>query len=97
MKSTLFLIVLSIALAACGGSRSDVTQKADKGYLKFVGNPAGTSFTVDDGPRVVYDPKIELYEVRPTSHDVKGYRNDAVIVTRTILVDNENIFEIEVP
>jgi len=52
---------------------------------------------VDGGSRFVFDQKIDMYKVQPGRHTVQVFRNNQVIVDRTIIVDNHTTFEIDVP
>jgi hypothetical protein len=96
MNRALALLLFSLMLASCGGY-TETIQKAEKGYLKFVGNTAETTITIDDGSAFSYNPEIELYQVRPGRHIVKVFRNNQVIVNRIIIVENEITTEIIVP
>jgi hypothetical protein len=38
-----------------------------------------------------------LYEVKPGRHAVKVYRNNELVVDRTVIVDNQTTFEVDIP
>ena len=97
MKAIIGLIILCITLGSCGGYTTGTIQKSEKGFLKFTGNTTGVMISVDDGTQFPYNPKVELYEVKPGKHAVKVYRNNEVVVDRTVIVDNQITFEVDVP
>jgi hypothetical protein len=97
MKLIIALLVICVTFIACGGSRTDITVKAETGYLKFTGNLQSFTFTLDDGVKYAYNPKVELIEVKPGKHEIKVFRNQETIVDRLIIIDNHTTFEIEVP
>jgi len=97
MKTIVVAIIFSMALISCGGYTSGTIQKTEKGFLKFVGNKEATMISVDNGDRFPYDMKIDLYEVRPGRHTIRVYRDNQIVVDRIVIVDNQTIFEIEVP
>ncbi|HTY57446.1 MAG TPA: hypothetical protein VMF59_01460 [Bacteroidota bacterium] len=97
MLRTIPLLVLALALCSCGGYTSGTVQKAEKGFLKFVGNTTGVMISVDDGTLFPPDPLTDRYEVQPGRHTVKVYRNSQIVVDRTVIIDNHTTFEIEIP
>jgi hypothetical protein len=97
MKFIVAIIFLSVLVSSCGGYRSEVNQNSEKGFLKFKSSVPEFSFVIDEGVQMNNDPKIDQYEIKPGKHNVKVYRDDKLIVNRIIFVDNQTIFEIEVP
>jgi len=98
MKTLIAALIFSFTLISCGGGyTTGVIQKSEKGFLKFVGNKEAIMISVDNGTQFPYDKKIDLYEVKPGKHAVKVYRNNQIVVDRTVIVDNQTTFEIEVP
>ncbi len=97
MKLIIGILTASIALMSCGGYTTGTIQKAEKSFLKFTGRMQGTTISVDDGAQFAFDPKIELYEVKPGKHGIKIFRNNQIIVDRVVIVDNQTTFEIEAP
>jgi hypothetical protein len=97
MKGVIAALFLSVTLISCGGYTSGTIQKAEKGFLKFSGNKEAIMISVDDGAPFPYDLKIDAYEVKPGRHTIKIFRNNQIIVDRTIVVDNQTTFEIELP
>jgi hypothetical protein len=96
MKQAIAVVLVSILLMSCGGY-TETIQKAEKSYLKFVGNTTAIMITIDDGAPFAYNPEIELYQVKPGKRQVKIVRNNQIIVNRTITLDNQTTFEIPVP
>lgn len=97
MKYVILFAVVSALLIGCGGYNTGTILKAEKGFLKFSGNTSGIIITIDDGTPIPSNPKVELYEIKPGKHIIKIYRNKELIVNRIIIIDNQTIFEIEVP
>jgi hypothetical protein len=97
MKAVIAALIIVLAFASCGGYTTGTIQKSEKGFLKFEGNKEAVMISVDDGTRFPYDIKTDLYEVKPGKHTIKVYRGDKIVVDRIIIVDNQTIFEIEVP
>jgi hypothetical protein len=98
MKIIFAVLVFSATFFACGGGYTSSTViRVEKGFLKFTGNTESVIISVDDQPQFAYDPKIDLYEVKPGRHIVKIQRNKLIIVNRIIIVDNQTTVEIDVP
>ena len=98
MKLIIAVVIISLTFISCGGGYTTGTiQKAEKGSLKFTGNTQGISISIDNATQIAYDPKIELYELKPGKHAVKIFRNNQIIVDRVVIVDNHTTFEIDVP
>jgi len=76
---------------------STTTLKADTAYLKFTGRVKEITISINDGKEFSFNPKIDLYEVKPGKVSVKVYRGDRILVDRTIFVDNHATFEVNVP
>lgn len=97
MKYVILFAVVSALLVGCGGYNTGTILRAEKGFLKFSGNTSGIIITIDDGTPIPSNPKVELYELKPGKHTIKIYRNNVQLINRAIIVDNQTIFEIEVP
>jgi len=97
MRAIICSLIFAVTLISCGGYTAGTIQKSEKGFLKFTGNTEAIMISVDDGTRFPYDIKTDLYEVKPGRHTIRVYRNNQIIVDRTIVVDNQTTFEIEVP
>ena len=97
------LFMLSLLFFACsGGYVEGVSQKSEKGFLKFVGNTQSVTVSVDGKeafPLVAAkdSDKDVVYEVKPGNHQVKVFRNNQLIVDRVVYVDNQTTMEINVP
>ena len=91
------ILVLVFILTSCGGYNTGVTQKDYKGYIKFTGNVAGVSVEINSGSQFELNPEIERYELKPGQYKVKVFRGENVIVDRTIIIDAQTTYEVEVP
>lgn len=96
MKWTM-LLLLGIVFSACGGYTEGVVQKAEKGYLKFVGNVQNVTVVIDGGESISLEAKSQVYQVKPGRHEVKALRGGQVILNRSIVVDNQTTVEVEIP
>lgn len=96
MKKLLSISLLLLFIAGCGYNES-IMQKADKSYLKFVGNTEQIQITIDGGEPFSPEENIDLYQLSPGKHTIKITRNNAVVVNRIILLDNKTTMEINVP
>ncbi len=97
MKLSMFIFLISFLFISCGGYNEGVVQKAEKGFLKFVGDINTVTVAIDEGEGFSLDPKIEVYQVKPGKHSLKVYRNNQLIVNRVVLVDNQTTMEIQIP
>ena len=95
------ILLLLICLASCGGYVEQVSQKAEKGFLKFTGNTQSVTVSIDNNnPFSIEqeDPDKEVvYEVKPGNHSVKAYRGTQLVVNRTVYVNNQVTMEIPIP
>ncbi|MCU7493902.1 MAG: hypothetical protein HF314_03335 [Ignavibacteria bacterium] len=96
MKNFAILVLLMTFLAGCGYNES-ITIKADKSYLKFVGNTEMIQISIDGGDPFPIDNKIDLYQTAPGKHEIKITRNSQVVVKRLVFLDNKTTMEIKVP
>jgi hypothetical protein len=97
MKFIAVIIFTSIFISACGGYRSEVKQGTESSFIKFKTEIKDFSFTVDEGDLIFNNPDVEQYEIKPGTHIVKVYRGDRLVVNRKVFIDNQTVFEIEVP
>lgn len=97
MKTLLGFVVLSFFFLSCGGYRETITQKNEKGQIKFVGNSLNVSISIDDGPLFVIDKPDVVYQVQPGKHNIKVYKNNQMIVNRDLILDSNAIMEIDIP
>jgi outer membrane usher protein FimD/PapC len=91
------ILVTIFILVSCGGYNTGVTQKENKGFIKFTGNTNGVSVEINSESKFDLNPEIERYELKPGQYNLKVYRNDDLIVNRTIIIDSQTTYEIEVP
>lgn len=96
MKKLLPVLLFTLFASGCGYNES-ISQKADKGFLKFVGNTEQVQVVIDEGEPFVPEKNIDLYQLSPGRHNVKVMRNNAVVVNRVIILDNKTTMEINVP
>jgi len=98
MKNVSLALLFCLFLTSCaGGYRETITQKSEKSFLKFTGTTAGASFTIDGSDMVTIDTGDFVYQVKPGKHEIKVYRANQVIVSRSVFVDSQATMEIEVP
>ena len=97
MKFSMFIFLISFFFVSCGGYNEGVVQKAEKGFLKFVGDIKTVTVAIDEGEGFSLDQKIEVYQVKPGKHSIKVYRDNQLIVNRVVLVDNQTTMEIQIP
>ena len=104
MKKIILLLVLAIALSACG-TYQQTTQVSDKAYLLIIGEPAGNVVTIDDGKPLTLEKDTVSFdlngktatkiEVSIGSHTVKITNNGVLKANRKFYVSNGNSFEVE--
>jgi outer membrane usher protein FimD/PapC len=91
------ILVAIFILVSCGGYNTGVTLKDNKGYIHFTGNLSGASVEINSETKFDLNTEIEQYELNPGQYNVKVYRNNNIVVDRTIIVDSQTTYEIEVP
>ncbi|MCX6141882.1 MAG: hypothetical protein NTZ35_01555 [Ignavibacteriales bacterium] len=91
------LLLVSLFFSACGGYSEGVLQKAEKGYLKFVGNVQNVTVVIDGGDAISLEAKNQVYQVKPGRHEVKAMRDGQMILNRILVVDNQTTVEVEIP
>ena len=102
---TLFILGIFSFNGCVQGVKTGVVQKADYAYLKFTGNLDSASVIIDDGKysfdlfTYYNDPtkKRSLYKISKGKHRIQVYKNDILVVDRTIFVDNHVTMEIDIP
>lgn len=97
MKLILTTFILSLLLISCGGYRTSIVEKDNSGFLKFTGNTANVTITLNDEDEFSLDPKTELYKVNPGQYNLKAYRDNILLIDRIIIVEKQTTNEIEVP
>ncbi|MDP1675413.1 MAG: hypothetical protein Q8L88_01010 [Bacteroidota bacterium] len=96
MKQLVMLLFFSFVMLSCGGYNEGVIQKTEKGQLKFVGNVLQATVSIDDGETFVIDKVDIVYQIKPGTHSIKVYKNNALVVNRNVFVDNGVTMEIEI-
>jgi hypothetical protein len=96
MKSKMLLLSV-LVFSACGGYTEGVVQKAEKGYLKFVGNVQSVTVVIDNGDSISLEATSQAYQVKPGPHEIKAMRGGQLILNRSIVVDNQTTVEVEIP
>lgn len=100
MRSLPAVIIALMFFACSGGYVEGVSQKSEKGFLKFTGNTQSATVSVDGKPAFSLSAdqdKDVVYEVPPGNRLIKVYRNNQLIVDRVVYVDNQTTMEINVP
>jgi len=102
MRVIPIFIVCLVFCACSGGYVESVTQKSEKGFLKFTGNTQSVTVSIDGKDAFPLVPakdsdKEVVYEVKPGNHRVTVFRNNQMIVDRTVYVDNQVTMEINIP
>jgi hypothetical protein len=97
MQLKIIILVAALILTSCGGYNTGVVQKDHKGFIKFTGNTTGVSVEINSESKFELDPETEVYELYPGQYNVKVYRNNNLVVDRTIIIEGETTYEIEVP
>ena len=96
MKQILILFFLSFTISSCGWYNEGVIQKTEKGELKFVGNVLQSSVSIDGGETFILDKVDVVYQIKPGTHLIKVYKNNQLVVNRSVFVDNGVTMEIEI-
>ena len=97
MKMSMFILLISFLISACGGYNEGIIQKTEKGFLQFVGDIKTVTVSIDEGEEFPLDPKIEVYQVKPGRHIIKIFKNNKQIVNRAVIIDNQTTMEIQIP
>ncbi len=111
-KIILIYFVLLFFLSSCG-YKEGIIQKAEKSYLKFVGNWQNALVQIDDtaqfklesfivsnsetGTTEKKSPEDNLYQLSPGKHTIKIYKDGVIVVNRILLLENQAIMEVFVP
>jgi hypothetical protein len=96
------LIIISLNLlffCACSfNANSGTIQKAEKSYLKFIGNSDGVSILIDDDNSFKLAGTIEnkdmVYQLTHGKHKLKVFRNNKLISNRIIFLEDNGTMEI---
>lgn len=100
MRIFIVVAISLLSFACSGGYVEGVSQKTEKGFLKFVGNVAAVSVSIDGKDPIVLsedEDKDVVYEVKPGSHQIRAFRNNRIILDRVVYVDNSTTMEVSIP
>ncbi|MEX2117266.1 MAG: hypothetical protein WEB37_10280 [Bacteroidota bacterium] len=100
MRSFIAATVCLLFFACAGGYVEGVSQKSEKGFLKFVGNTQFATVSIDGKPAFSLAEDKEkdvVYEVKPGNRQVRVFRNNQLVVDRNVFVDNQATMEINIP
>ena len=97
MKKIIQLILFATIIVGCGGYNTGIIQKAEKGFIKFSGNTLDATVSIDNGKEIKILQTIDQYEIKPGKHTIQVFKNNKQVVNRIIIVDNQTIFEVDVP
>jgi len=100
MRSLFAATVCLLFFACAGGYVEGVSQKAEKGFLKFTGDTQSVTVVVDGKEPFLLEQdedKEVVYEVKPGNHQVQAYRNNQLIMDRMVYVDNQATMEVNLP
>jgi hypothetical protein len=97
MKFSIPILFIALFITSCGGYNEGIVQRAEKGFLKFVGDTKTAIVAIDDAEGFPLDSKTEVYQVKPGKHSIKIYKDNQLVVNRIVLVDNQTTMEIQIP
>lgn len=109
MKKVILLLLGMTLIYACG-YHEGIIQKAERSYLKFVGNIENASIQIDNiEPFTIKAtvasengesnaaPDNKVYQLLPGKHFLKIYRNGNLVVDRILLLENQATMEVIIP
>ena len=92
-----FIIFLFLGCAYNTG----VTQRAEKSYLKFIGDYDNVTVKIDDNnPFLLNTDKVmkgDLFQLAHGKHSIEVYRNNSLIMERIIFLEDHGTMEILIP
>ena len=98
MKSIIISLNLLLFCACSFNANSGTIQKAEKSYLKFIGNSDGVSVLIDDDNSFKLAGTIEnkdmVYQLTHGKHKLKVFRNNNLISERIIFLEDNGTMEI---
>lgn len=97
MKKLLIIIISLSFITACGGYKTGVLEKETDGYIQFLGNTANAFVQIGDSVEFYINPETDLYKLKPGQYLVKVYKNDKLVIERTLIIQSQNTIELEVP
>ena len=97
-KKGVILVLAYFVLIGCFHYQEGSILKANKGFIRFVGNFEGVTIKVNDSNPIKISGKPPLlYEVNPGKHTVGVYRDGKLIIQRIMFIDNQVMTEVEIP
>ena len=98
MKKTIISLAFFLFMGCAFTSNTGSIQRAEKSYLKFLGNHHSVSVTIDNNNSFnLSTTEDKLYQLSPGKHTLKIYRNNNLIVTRIIFLEDHGTMEIIIP
>jgi hypothetical protein len=100
MRKLYLSVLCAIFLFSCG-YQTGVIQKAEKGYIQFLGNWDLDEVIVKIDDREPFKPKPSdtktLYEISPGKHSIQILRNNKLVVDRMIFLESQATYEVKIP
>jgi hypothetical protein len=93
----LFALLAAFMFVSCGGYNTTTTQKTEKGFLKFNGDIEHVRILIDGAELSKSENRDAVYQVKPGNHEVKIFRNEQLLVDRTLFVDDQVTMEVDIP
>lgn len=107
MKSILLsvAVLLTLALAGCGGTFSQTVQVDDRAYLLLIGNPENNIVVIDNGNPIdlakdttsfsLDGRQVTKIQISIGKHTIKVTRGGLLKINRIFYVSTGTTFEIE--
>lgn len=102
----LIILALTLLPAACSTHYSSTTQVSDVAYLVLKGNFTGTRLQLNN-TTIAVNSAVETYqqgsdllakfEIPTGTHQIKIFKGEQVLISRSIVVTNGQSTEINVP
>lgn len=100
MRKLCLSILCAMFLFSCG-YQTGVIQKAERGYVQFIGSWGWDEVTVkiDDREAFKLQPSDgnTLFEITPGRHSIQILKNKTVVVDRQIFLDSQATYEVTIP
>ncbi len=105
IKIIVSISMILLIITSCG-YREGILQKEPVSYLWFTGNVDHAMASIDGGAPFALqtdnssgssEAKFIHYKLSPGKHRITVTRDGQIIVDRTIILENENTREIQVP
>lgn len=100
MRKLYLAVLCAMFLLSCG-YQTGVIQKAEKGYIKFSGDWSTDEVAVKIDDREPFRPRASdtntLFEITPGKHSIQVFRDNRLVLDRTIFLDSQATFEVKIP